>query len=86
MSTTRATIRSWAEEGVNRGASHMIVMTDTYDWEDYPVFVSDPVHAWSEINDPGNMQKVQEVYDLNDNLDGQIRRGRAYNPPPKPQA
>jgi hypothetical protein len=39
MSTTIEELRQWFLEGVELGASHMIVVCDTYDHEDYPVYV-----------------------------------------------
>ena len=39
MGTTAEDIGRWFDEGVEEGATHMIVVCDTYDYEDYPVFV-----------------------------------------------
>lgn len=40
MATTQAMIGSWFDQGVNQGATHMIVVVDTFDHDDYPVFVT----------------------------------------------
>ena len=39
MGTTRERIREWIERGQEEGATHVIVVCDTFDWEDYPVMV-----------------------------------------------
>jgi len=41
MGTTREQIRGWLERGVVAdGATHMVVACDTFDWEDYLVYMS----------------------------------------------
>ena len=40
MAATKKEIRQWLEHGKAQNATHMIVVCDTYDWEDYPVFIS----------------------------------------------
>ena len=39
MATTQAILREWLIEGLKEQATHMVVVCDTYDWEDYPVYV-----------------------------------------------
>ena len=39
MATTKQVIRRWLKEAKAKGATHMIVVCDTFDHEDYPVFV-----------------------------------------------
>ena len=39
MATTKDTITRWFNEACNRKASHLIIVTDTFDYDDYPVFV-----------------------------------------------
>jgi hypothetical protein len=36
MATTMQDLREWYNRGKNIGATHMVVVCDTYDWEDYP--------------------------------------------------
>lgn len=41
--TSRNDISSWFDSGIQLGATHMIVVCDTYDYDDYPVYVkADP--------------------------------------------
>lgn len=64
--TSRAEIKEWFEEAEQEGATHMIVVCDTFDYEDYPVFVmegEDPREA-ADKYDNKNMQKIMEVYSI----------------------
>jgi hypothetical protein len=74
--TTREEISDWFDRGVARGASHMVVVCDTFDWEDYPVFVSSAAEAKCRYEDSTNMQKGMEVYNLNDPKAEQINERR----------
>lgn len=85
MSTTRSDLSAWFDEGVEQGASHMIVVCDTFDHEDYPVFIMPGADArsyaaeqfgWPDIK---NMQRVMEVYDLRKNKDSQLSEHRAFH-------
>ncbi len=37
--TTRQQISDWYDQGVTLDATHMLVVTDTFDYDDYPVYV-----------------------------------------------
>lgn len=80
MPTTVHDLKRWYDIGKGKGATHLIVATDTFDWEDYPVFVM-PTESVRErvayYNGP-NMQKVMEVYNLSLLFEEQ-RVGRAWN-------
>ncbi len=78
--TTKQDIREWLEEGQEQGATHVIVMCDTFDWSDYPVFVS-PDEKVREVEEEkrGSMQTVIEVYNLSMDLDEQLNEFRAKN-------
>jgi hypothetical protein len=78
---TKEEIKEWFEQGVKQGASHMIVMCDTFDWDDYPVYVTPPVDARKtvEAKNGNNMQKVMEVYNLALPMEAQLDERRAFN-------
>ena len=81
--TTRSEISDWFDQGVQKGASHMIVVCDTYDWEDYPVYVSGgSTEAKRKYNEYSNgahsMQKVMEVYDLSADKSEQMGSHRCF--------
>lgn len=66
MAATVEMLKGWFERGLEQKATHMIVACDTFDWEDYPVYVAKGEDARKRAKeyDGKNMQKVMEVYDL----------------------
>lgn len=81
MGTTRDDIRSWLQRAKAEGATHMIVVCDTYDHEDYPVSVQpgeDARKKYDEYNGK-NMQRVMEVYNLSIDIEKQLLEHRAFN-------
>jgi hypothetical protein len=59
----------------------MIVVCDTFDYEDYPVYVKpgEDVHKIASGYDRVNMQKVMEVYNLSMDRETQLNQHRAFN-------
>lgn len=86
MSTTKADIRRWLEEGKREGATHMIVVCDTYDHTDFPVYVkkgeNPATRATEESEKP--MQRVMEVYALHLDWTKQLDEVRAFHFQPAP--
>lgn len=80
--TTKAEIKDWFETGVasKEGYTHMIVVCDTFDYEDYPVYVkpSQEVTKVYEEYSAKSMQRVMEVYDLKADLDEQLNKKRNF--------
>lgn len=37
--TTRNQVGGWFDQGLSLGATHMLVVVDKFDYEDYPIFV-----------------------------------------------
>lgn len=80
--TTKTEIRAWLERAKEQGASHMFVVCDTFDWEDYPKF-----HAFESAEKaraeaeryPRGMNKLMEVYRLDMDWDDQLRASRSFN-------
>lgn len=71
--------KEWFDEGVAAGAGFMIVVTDTFDWEDYPVFVKPGKDVQEKVDKYSkHMQKVMEVFDLSLDWDAQSD-GNAWN-------
>lgn len=81
MATSRTDISNWFDEGVSEGATHMIVVCDTYDYEDYPVFVKPGQDVRMEANyyRHQSMQRVMEVYALSMDKDNQMNEERAFH-------
>ena len=77
---SREDIIGWFKRGVREGATHLIVVCDTYDHSDYPVFVEPGEDARAKAAEySGNMQRVVEVYNLSLPMDPQMREHRAFN-------
>lgn len=61
--TTSAEIQGWFERGKREKATHMIVVCDTFDHDDYPVYVQRGEDVRERVAHYGtNMQRVMEVY------------------------
>lgn len=71
MAATKEDIRSWLKRGKESGATHMIVVCDTYDHEDYPVYVmpDENVRTKSEQFNGKNIEKELRVLEVAIGLD-----------------
>jgi hypothetical protein len=86
MGTSEEEIRGWLERGQKEGATHVVVVVDTYDHEDYPVMVK-PEESVRDVFDEHNMknmQRVMEVYALHLDLDAQLNEFRSFHFEEKP--
>jgi hypothetical protein len=81
MSTTKTELKQWFQRGLQQGATHMIVVCDTYDWEDYPVYIEPHQNCREEAKqyDGANMQKIMEVYSMKLPMDQQLNEARAFH-------
>ena len=82
-------IRRWLMSGKDKGATHVIIVCDTFSWDDYPIYVKpgeDP-RVRAEEFDGKNMQKIIEVYALHMDIEAQLKehRARHYDLPVKDQ-
>lgn len=79
--TTGAEINGWLDRLYSDdNLTHMIVVCDTYDYEDYPVYVSKVENVRDKRNSyNGNMQRVMEVYSKNHDRQEQLRAMRTFN-------
>lgn len=79
MAASKEQIREWVEKGVATNATHVIIVYDRWDYEDYPVYVDkhQSVNAEIDARDGRNMLKVMEVYDLSMDIDSQLNEHRA---------
>ena len=75
-------IRLWIKQGKAMKATHVIIVCDTYDYDDYPVFVQEGqtpekvAQAYSK-----DMQRVMEVYSLTGkhDIESQLNERRAHH-------
>lgn len=81
MAATKQDIREWLRRGKESGATHVIVVCDTWDYEDYPVYI-EPGQSVSEklsYYQRADMQKVMEVYNLSMDIEAQLAEGCAWH-------
>jgi len=83
MAATKDDIRRWLQYGLELKPSptHMIVVCDTFDWEDYPVYVCahEDVRTKHEQYNHSNMTKVMEVYSYALSFEEQLKESRSFN-------
>ena len=75
--TTREDIKRWLDEA-DENSTHMLVVCDTYDHSDYPVYTDDIQHSLQDVRD-ASMQRIMEVYNLSMDLNEQLNCRRAWN-------
>ena len=78
---SKSDLIGWFKCGVAQGATHMIVVCDTFDYHDFPVYVTPDQNVLEEEKKYAgvNMQKVMEVYNLAMSMDAQMAQRRAFN-------
>lgn len=80
--TTQEEIGCGFDEGVRQKKTHMLVVVDTFDYEDYFVyFHGTPAEARAFVAkypSEHQMQSVMECYDLNGDKKMQIRKRRTF--------
>lgn len=80
--TTPEQIAEWFDVGLAKQADFMIVATDTFSHEDYPVYVTrgvgDPVEKQAHDIEHAPFGKVMEVYDLRGDKQKQIAAWSAW--------
>jgi hypothetical protein len=86
MAASRAQTDQWFNQAVRNGATHMLVVVDGFDYEDYPVPVlyGEDVQEKIDKYDGKEMQRVMEVYDLSISKEVQLEMTRAWNTGPAP--
>jgi len=79
--TTKEEIRRWLVEGLDEKATHVVIVCDTFDHSDYPVYVSsaEDVRTVFDRYDGPNMQRVMEVYALHLPIEPQLAETRAFH-------
>ena len=73
-------IRSWLLDAIMEDATHVVVVCDQFDYEDYPVQVmpGEDVHEVEERFREASMQKVMEVYWLGGDIEEQLSQRRSF--------
>ena len=81
MAATRQDIEDWFDQGALSEALYMIVICDSFDYEDYPVYAASSEECLQRYKNPGEMQRVMEVYDLRADKAEQMNESRAMRLP-----
>ncbi len=78
--TTASELGTWFD-AAPEGSTHMIVACDSFDHEDYPVYVSSDKNVREEEKrvNTSSMQRVMEVYNLAMDKKAQLAQHRAFN-------
>jgi hypothetical protein len=81
MAATRQEISRWFDDGVAEYATHMIIVCDTFDMDDFPIYVYRGWHVHEVVKEEESktMQKVMEVYALHLSKDMQLNEFRAHH-------
>jgi hypothetical protein len=76
-----ADLDRWFEEGLRRGATHLIVVCDEFSREDFPVYVMPDQDVRSRLAeyDGVQMHAIHEVYRLDLDKAAQMAERRAYH-------
>jgi len=87
MATTPKMLSNWFDRGVENNQKWMVIICDTFDYEDFPVYfgesqVDDCKKRIREAQHGDNMQQLMEIYDLTASKDLQLVAGtRVMNGP-----
>ena len=79
---TRDEIREIVMDGNTGKYSHVIIVCDTFDYEDFPVYVEngeDINQLVEKYNDYNKMSKIMEIYNYNLDLEKQLNEDIAYH-------
>jgi hypothetical protein len=81
MAASKNKIREWVDRGVTTGATHVIIVYDRWDYEDFPVYVDKDQSVEEKVASYNgkNMCSVMEVYDLSIDIDTQMNERRAWH-------
>lgn len=82
MAANREDLSRWFDKGILEGKGFMIVVCDTFNHEDYPVYCkAENFDKIYQSYNGVNMQTVMEVYDLSLSKDSQMGEHRAFHFP-----
>jgi len=67
MAASREDVNRWVKTAKDEGYRYIISVCDTFEWEDYPVYIKEGENLEeAKLKYDGvNMQKINEVIDLN---------------------
>ena len=77
---TKQQIKEWVEKGKENDCTHVIIAVDTWNHEDYPVYVNADMDIHNKIKyyEKSN-DRIMEVYNMHMDLEEQLNQHRCYN-------
>lgn len=81
MAASYNDLKQWFNEGEKLNATHMIIVCDEFDHEDYPVYVYDNEDAKTiaDSYDNKNMSRIMEVYKISLGWISQSKKEKVVN-------
>lgn len=80
MSASKGQIKAWVEKGTERGATHVIIALDTWDYSNYPVYVDKGESVQEAVKRfDSTPNRIDEVYNLSQDIEEQLNAYRAWN-------
>lgn len=80
--TTKNEIYEWLKDAKKKKATHVLILCDSFDYEDYPVYVFKGQNVRDVIKEKckaDNMQRLMEVYNLSMDIEKQLKEHRSFN-------
>ena len=78
MAASFQDLSNWFDRGIADGQGFMLIVCDTFDYGDYPVYTATADEARDRRESPGDMQRVMEVYDLHADKRDQMSQHRCW--------
>lgn len=80
MEKDNVQIKEWFQDGLRRGATHMIIFHDHFDHKDYPRYVFKGQNTRKMVvKSEEDTGRTVEIYDLNKDIDRQLKEDLAKN-------
>jgi len=81
MASSKNDIRMWLDKAARNGATHMLVVVDEGDYEDFPVEIKAGENAAERIERINGAKGVRviECYKMDADLESQLNERRAYH-------
>lgn len=81
MTASLSDIKGWLKQAKDKGATHLIVAVDRFDYDNYPVYVSSKEKVEEEFTRITNssMQDVDEIYSMSMDINKQLKEHRSFH-------
>lgn len=78
---SKEVIKVWLGQAQKKSCTHLMVVCDDFDFNDYPVFITSGMDVTKEYEHrhSKNMQRVMEVYNLSMDIKEQLKEHRAIH-------